>query len=111
MPAAIKVPPGTIFGRLAVIEASRTPSGRRAMLCRCECGEMTTVALSHLRNGHTTSCGCLHREVATELARTNPLIADYRASDLRREQSREQWTRHGLSTPGAAHPHYALWKN
>lgn len=105
MPKAIAIPPDTVFGRLTVIEETRTPGGRRAMACRCECGQMTTVPVGHLRSGHTKSCGCLHREVVAELARTNPLIAEYRTSDKRRAQTRQNALRHGLSF----HPHYRRW--
>lgn len=105
MPAAIQIPAGVKLGRLTILGPARTASGRRAFLCRCDCGKETTVDGSHLRSGHTTSCGCLHREVAADLARTNPLIAEYRTSDLRREQSRQSSPVHGLSH----HPHYHRW--
>lgn len=59
MHKAIPVPPGAIFGKLTVIEEARTPGGRRAMLCRCECGNRTTVTVGKLCSGHTKSCGCL----------------------------------------------------
>lgn len=59
----VDVPPGTIFGRLTVIEeAPRVRVGtqiKRAMLCQCECGTEKVVQLGHLTTGHTTSCGCL----------------------------------------------------
>lgn len=32
--------------------------------CTCECGGTTTVRAVHLRQGHTTSCGCYTRELA-----------------------------------------------
>lgn len=107
MPKAIAIAPGTVFGRLAVIETARTPGGRRAMLCQCECGKQKIVDVGKLRSGHTQSCGCLHREVVAELARTNPLIAEYRTSDKRREQTRQQATTHGLSY----HAHRVRWRN
>ena len=51
------IPPGTVFGPLTVIEEARA-NGRRAMFCRCECGMTRTVTVTHLRSGHTKSCGC-----------------------------------------------------
>lgn len=33
--------------------------------CRCDCGALVTVALGHLRSGHTRSCGCLQVDVTT----------------------------------------------
>lgn len=68
---------------------------------------MKTVAGTKLRSGHTRSCGCLHRETVAELARTNPLIAEYRISDKRREQTRQQATTHGFSY----HAHKPRWQN
>jgi len=67
---AIPMPAGTVLGRLTVIEPARKPDGRSAMLCRCECGQMTVVIIGHLRSGHTKSCGC-HGN-AVDLARLNP---------------------------------------
>jgi hypothetical protein len=107
MSKAITVPPGTVFGRLTAIEPARTPSGRRAMLCQCECGQMKVVDAAQLRSGHTQSCGCLQREAASKIARTNPGIVAHRTSDLRREQTRQQSTKHGV----ARHAHYILWRN
>lgn len=58
---------GDKFGQLTVIEevTSRVqPSGKvvRRLSCRCECGRLTTVTLTHLSTGHSTSCGCWRRE-------------------------------------------------
>ena len=50
---------GQKFNRLTVIE--RAPNGawhRTRWLCICDCGNRTTVAGAHLKNNHTTSCGC-----------------------------------------------------
>lgn len=52
---------GQKFGLLTVIErvpnlgaSNRNPRWR----CKCECGGETIAFTQHLRNGHTTSCGC-----------------------------------------------------
>jgi AP2 domain len=63
---SIDMSAGTVFGRLTVIEPTRTSGGRRAMLCRCECGKARTVQVSNLRSGHTRSCGCFGREIVPE---------------------------------------------
>ena len=56
------VEPGTTFGALATIrEVDAVIQGgkpKRRFECRCVCGRVTVVALSHLTDGHTTSCGC-----------------------------------------------------
>ena len=55
----LDVPPGTVFGQLAVIgDAAPAADGARRMLCRCKCGNQTTAHLKNLRSGHAKSCGC-----------------------------------------------------
>ncbi len=49
---------GQQFGRLTVLEPAENTGGRTAWRCRCTCGQETVVTTCHLRNGHTTSCGC-----------------------------------------------------
>lgn len=54
---------GKRFGRLTVIR--RIPNeGKKFILweCICDCGNVTKVRGSNLRNGHTTSCGCYRME-------------------------------------------------
>lgn len=47
------------FGKLTVVDKT-TPSksGNARWVCLCDCGNKTIVIGSHLRSGHTTSCGC-----------------------------------------------------
>lgn len=55
---------GQRFGRLLVVKrAESTPGGQATWLCRCDCGNETSVAGYSLRCGKTKSCGCLHRDV------------------------------------------------
>ena len=49
---------GHRFGLLEVIEYAGNKSGHKYFWCRCDCGNMTRVSLSHLRAGSTSSCGC-----------------------------------------------------
>lgn len=52
---------GRRFGMLTVLEQrGKTPAGQAKWRCSCDCGGETTTTGGHLRNGHTTSCGCLH---------------------------------------------------
>ena len=58
-----------IFGRLQaiVIDWYRTKeTGRTYWWCQCECGAIVSVYRGDLRNGHTKSCGCWDREVASK---------------------------------------------
>ena len=42
-------------------------------LCKCECGKEKIIRGSHLRNGHTKSCGCLYREAIIKRNRNKRL--------------------------------------
>lgn len=61
---------GERYGRLEVIERRDTGSQRK-ILCRCECGTETWVALSNIVNGNTKSCGCYRRERTSEEKKTH----------------------------------------
>ena len=58
---------GKRFGRFVVL--ARAENAKRARcprwLCRCDCGKEKIVRGQHLRQGRTTSCGCLLREVSS----------------------------------------------
>jgi len=54
---------GKKFGRLDVIsEYAERKGGRVCWICRCECGNLTSVSGSHLTAGEVKSCGCLRGE-------------------------------------------------
>lgn len=57
---------GRTFGRLVVLEEAKPVKSRRRWLCRCSCGRETIVWESHLKNGHTKSCGCFRKEKPKE---------------------------------------------
>lgn len=50
---------GEVFGKLTPLEMSHTrdKDNRIMLVCRCECGNTTTVRLKDLKRGHTKSCG------------------------------------------------------
>lgn len=59
---------GKRFGRLLVIERATARGAHEARwLCRCDCGVEKEISGSALRNGHASSCRCLHREVMAKL--------------------------------------------
>lgn len=61
---------GKQFGRLIVIgEAKREQSRKRYWLCRCQCGAETVVEESHLKDGHTKSCGCYRKAIQQKKGR------------------------------------------
>ncbi len=49
---------GQVFTRLTVVAQDGRLGKRIAWKCICECGNITTVTATHLRSGHTKSCGC-----------------------------------------------------
>ena len=55
---------GQKFGRLTAVEkCGKDSSGKNSLwLCTCDCGGTTRATTTHLRNGHTQSCGCLGHE-------------------------------------------------
>lgn len=54
---------GMKFNMLTVIErAESAPGGITYWLCRCDCGNFTTVRASNLKNGAVKSCGCLQHQ-------------------------------------------------
>lgn len=70
MNAAIKDCTGQRFGRLLVVAFHGSPDGNALWLCRCDCGSERVCHGTALRNGHTTSCGCLRTEHLNRIRRT-----------------------------------------
>lgn len=67
---------GQRFGRLFVCERApdhvKTNGGHQTTFrCLCDCGNTTVVLAYNLKNGHTTSCGCLGAERRGESKRTH----------------------------------------
>ncbi len=65
---------GNVYGKLTVIEFAKVD---RVVywLCRCECGNVTTVAGTQLRRGHTRTCSRRCGHTRHDMART----PEYRA--------------------------------
>lgn len=53
---------GQKFGKLKVIEFYEKTPKQTKWLCECECGNQCVVYSSHLKSGHTKSCGCISKE-------------------------------------------------
>ena len=78
---------GKTFGRLTVtrqVEDYIEPNGRRRSrwACKCSCGNPNEIIVigKDLKNGHTSSCGCLKLESASRMGRSrnkhNPVDFD-----------------------------------
>lgn len=57
------------FGQLTALTLAPYNGHHRRWICQCECGEMATVDQNKLTSLHTTSCGCLRKEVTAERGR------------------------------------------
>ena len=58
---------GQKFGRLMVEKFSRKSKyGYSLWQTRCDCGAEKTVSGSHLKSGHTKSCGCVRKEITSK---------------------------------------------
>ena len=65
---------GQKFGRLTVVRRVGTSKDRQSIwLCKCECGNETTSTRSNLVYGTMKSCGCLRKEMVSELNKTHGL--------------------------------------
>ena len=52
--------------------------GQLKWKCQCECGNITIVNTSHLNDGHTKSCGCIHSSTERALSQLfNTLHLNY----------------------------------
>lgn len=56
---------GMKFGRLTIIDIDRSVRPSVA-ICECECGNVVRINKTDVVNGHTLSCGCLHKERTAE---------------------------------------------
>lgn len=50
------------FGRLVAIKPCEKTKHGWKWLCKCDCGNSSIVLKHLLTSGHTTSCGCYHKE-------------------------------------------------
>lgn len=62
---------GERFGRLVVVKYVGKVENRLSWECLCDCGNTKTVFANNLRVGHTTSCGCRQRELASKRQTTH----------------------------------------
>lgn len=75
---------GKRYGRLTVLERTDSTGRNIRWLCRCDCGKESKVFGFSLKRGQTKSCGCLQKEVTSEIM-----------------------TKHGLTNT----PEYKIWKS
>ena len=57
---------GKRFGKLTVVSPAPNKGNKTCWNCLCECGNYTIVSSTHLKDAHTVSCGCYHKQRAKE---------------------------------------------
>ncbi len=62
---------GNRFGRLTVVSRAENAGHHLRWTCLCDCGNTKAVNSSHLKTGHTTSCGCIASELTAERNTSN----------------------------------------
>lgn len=69
----VKPETGNRYGRLTVESLFEINKKRRSARwsCLCDCGARVIVSGTSLRTGHTSSCGCFHKEVVGAINRTH----------------------------------------
>lgn len=93
------VMPGSRFGRWTVVAehpgklsvTTSRPSGERAVLVRCDCGQQQVVRLAPLRRGVATSCGCRRREVTGARRRQHGATVGAKHSSMQRTPLYRLW--------------------
>lgn len=58
---------GQRFGRLTVLDEEPKSDQGKLWHCRCDCGNELWVRQNSLQKGNTQSCGCLQREMSSQL--------------------------------------------
>lgn len=84
---------GMKFGRITVIERVKNKGRVVCWLCECECGKTKVVRGNDLKNGKTTSCGCLQKEKVSKQM-TIQMKEKWQDEEFREAQSqkmKEQW--------------------
>lgn len=62
---------GKVYGELTVLEFVSSRPGSATYKCECSCGTVKNFFIGNLRQGKTTSCGCLARELTSKRSKTH----------------------------------------
>lgn len=69
------------FGKLTALY-SKNKNGRYIWFCKCECGNELWVNTANLINGHTKSCGCSAKSIASAHLKKSVKIKEYREKNF-----------------------------
>ena len=67
----LEINKGKRYNRLTVVKEVEQRNKVRRFLCECDCGNQKEFILYNLRNGNTTSCGCVRKEMMSEQFKTH----------------------------------------
>lgn len=106
---------GNRYGRLVAVSPTNERMAHSIKwLCRCDCGNDCTVAAIHLRNGDTTSCGCLQSEVhrasisAARKERNKYMVG---GTDVLQMVNKNPWSHNTSGCTGVSYDRsVSLWK-
>ena len=87
MPMPMKDISGMRFGKLVAIKPSHKIENQWGWLCHCDCGKEVVVRSFSLRNGDTSSCGCIRSDIAKE--KREKAFPDVRVNGIRKLPSVE----------------------
>lgn len=57
---------GSVYGRLTILSIEKYDGANSRVKSECECGCKKEFILYNVRNGNTSSCGCLSKEITTK---------------------------------------------
>lgn len=69
MSKRIELKKGEKFGRWKVLEPAPSKNGATMYKCQCKCGTVKDVCAKSLKNGKSTSCGCIAKEKFAEYSK------------------------------------------
>jgi len=74
---------GQRFGNLTVIgrDSIKRENGQSYFICKCDCGNTTSVRMADLKNGHTKSCGCQSSRSTMGQRSSKRTLNEYRVED------------------------------
>lgn len=83
---------GQTFNRLTVLSrAENSSDGHSRWLCKCSCGQLTTVLGKHLLSGAIKSCGCYQKDHTTALDIKGQKFGRWTAIEKVKKDKRNNW--------------------
>lgn len=78
---------GKRFGRLVAVGRTCNKGDRATWLCKCDCGNYTTVIAKHLVGKAIMSCGCLLKELQTPIDLKGKKFGKWKVLELSNKKS------------------------